>query len=78
LTLPGCGADRRRRGRDRVHGSGSEADNLAIRGTLLGPTDHRRQVITQATEHPAVLATCHALHRLHDVALTGSLPRVRY
>jgi len=51
-------------------GSGSEADNLAIRGTLLAATDHRRQVITQATEHPAVLATCHALHRLHDVEVT--------
>jgi cysteine desulfurase len=27
-------------------------------------------VITQATEHPAVLATCRALHRLHDVEVT--------
>jgi cysteine desulfurase len=51
-------------------GSGSEADNLAIRGTLLASTDHRRQVITQATEHPAVLATCRALHRLHGVEVT--------
>ena len=32
-------------------GSGSEADNLAIRGTLLAATGRRRQVITQATEH---------------------------
>jgi cysteine desulfurase len=51
-------------------GSGSEADNLAIRGAILASTDHRRQVITQATEHPAVLATCRALHRLHDVEVT--------
>jgi cysteine desulfurase len=51
-------------------GSGSEADNLAIRGTILAAPDRRRQVITQATEHPAVLATCHALHRLHGVEVT--------
>lgn len=30
----------------------------------------RRHLITQATEHPAVLATCHALHRLHGVEVT--------
>jgi cysteine desulfurase len=51
-------------------GSGSEADNLAIRGTILAAPEHRRHVITQATEHPAVLATCHAMHRLHDVEVT--------
>lgn len=51
-------------------GSGSEADNLAIRGTTLASPSHRRHVITQATEHPAVLATCHALHRLHGVEVT--------
>jgi cysteine desulfurase len=48
-------------------GSGSEADNLAIRGTVLAAPEHRRHVITQATEHPAVLTTCHALQRLHGV-----------
>ncbi|GAA4722482.1 cysteine desulfurase family protein [Phytohabitans rumicis] len=51
-------------------GSGSEADNLAIRGTVLAAPDHRRHVITQATEHPAVLATCQALHRLHGIKVT--------
>jgi cysteine desulfurase len=51
-------------------GSGSEADNLAIRGIALAAPEHRRQVITQATEHPAVLATCHALHRLHGIEVT--------
>ncbi|GAA1382454.1 hypothetical protein GCM10009661_60710 [Catellatospora chokoriensis] len=51
-------------------GSGSESDNLAIRGTVLAHPGHRRHVITQATEHPAVLATCHALHRLHGVDVT--------
>jgi cysteine desulfurase len=51
-------------------GSGSEANNLAIRGTVLARPNHRRHVITQATEHPAVLATCHALRRLHGVDVT--------
>jgi cysteine desulfurase len=56
-------------------GSGSEADNLAIRGAVL--THHsyrtgsgRTHVITQQTEHPAVLATCAALYRLHGVHVT--------
>jgi cysteine desulfurase len=51
-------------------GSGSEANNLAIRGAVLATPDHRRHVITQATEHPAVLETCRALHRLHGVKIT--------
>lgn len=58
-------------------GSGSEANNLAIRGTVLASPPHRRHVITQATEHPAVLATCQALARLHDVEVTV-LPVDRY
>ena len=51
-------------------GSGSEADNLAIRSTALASPDRRRHVITQATKHPAVLATCRALHRPHGVEVT--------
>jgi cysteine desulfurase len=51
-------------------GSGSEADNLAIRGAVLAAAEHRRHVVTQATEHPAVLATCRALKRLHGTELT--------
>jgi cysteine desulfurase len=59
-------------------GSGSEADTLAIRGVVLaaltdGPTRwvHRRpHVVTQVTEHPAVLRACEALHRLHGVDIT--------
>ncbi|HCT77487.1 MAG TPA: cysteine desulfurase NifS, partial [Micromonosporaceae bacterium] len=39
-------------------GSGSEANTLAITGVTAGRTGH---VITQATEHPAVLETCKAL-----------------
>ena len=39
-------------------GGGSEANTLAITGAVAGRTGH---VITQATEHPAVLETCEAL-----------------
>jgi cysteine desulfurase len=51
-------------------GSGTEANNLAIRGTVLANPARNRHVITQATEHPAVLATCQALQRLHGVRVT--------
>lgn len=52
-------------------GSGSEADALAIRGAVLGATPRpRRHVITQVTEHPAVLAACRELEELHDVTVT--------
>jgi cysteine desulfurase len=50
-------------------GSGSEADQLAVRGAALaglraapGATP---RVITQVTEHPAVLDCCEALERWH-------------
>jgi cysteine desulfurase len=49
-------------------GGGSESDNLAIRGAALA---HRgSHLITQATEHPAVLSTVDALRRLHDFRVT--------
>lgn len=49
-------------------GGGSEADTLAVRGAALAqPGDH---VITQATEHPAVLAVCESLERLHGFRVT--------
>jgi len=51
-------------------GSGSEANNLAIRGAVLAGGVDRPHVITQVTEHPAVLATCAVLHRLHGVEVT--------
>ncbi len=53
-------------------GSGSEADALAIRGLVRekllsrGPS----HVITQVTEHPAVLAACGALRDEFGVAIT--------
>ena len=51
-------------------GSGSEANNLAIRGTVLASNRDQPHVISQQTEHPAVLATCSALQRLHGVQVT--------
>jgi cysteine desulfurase len=56
-------------------GSGSEADNLAIRGavlaTALQPGETARpHVVTQVTEHPAVLETCRSLERLHGIQVT--------
>lgn len=61
-----------RQGRIVFTGSGSEADALALTGAVLA---HRRpgrrpHVITQATEHPAVLAACADLADLHDVDVT--------
>src|SRR6185437_9182842 len=51
-------------------GSGSEADLLALRGAALAAGRPHPHVITQATEHPAVLETCRALQRLHGVRVT--------
>ncbi|WP_431961284.1 cysteine desulfurase family protein [Actinacidiphila sp. bgisy160] len=51
-------------------GSGSEANNLALRGAVLAAGADRPQVITQVTEHPAVLETCRALRRLHGTQVT--------
>ena len=51
-------------------GGGSESDNLAIRGIALAYQDKGKHIITQITEHPAVLQTCHALERLHGFRVT--------
>lgn len=53
-------------------GSGSEADALAIRGAVLAarPSGRGAHVITQATEHPAVLAACEELRDVHGVRIT--------
>jgi len=56
-------------------GGGSEADTLALFGTVLarlaaGSESGPMQVIIQATEHPAVLEACHALDRRHGVHIT--------
>src|SRR5215469_6390263 len=46
-------------------GGGSESDNLAIRGIALAYQNSGNHIITQITEHPAVLKICNALERLH-------------
>lgn len=51
-------------------GGGSESDNLAIRGIALANQNKGNHIITQVTEHPAVLKTCHALERLHGFRVT--------
>lgn len=60
-------------GRAVFTGSGSEADALAIRGAVLARVTaglQRPHVITQVTEHPAVLAACQHLERYHGVRVT--------
>ena len=51
-------------------GSGSESDMLAIRGSVLASRKRGKHIITQVTEHPAVLNLCQALTRLHDIQVT--------
>ena len=51
-------------------GSGSEADTLAIHGVALARRGRGDHIITQATEHPAVLKACRALVERHGFHLT--------
>jgi cysteine desulfurase len=51
-------------------GSGSEADTLAIHGVALALRGRGDHLITQATEHPAVLNACRALFERHGFRLT--------
>jgi cysteine desulfurase len=54
-------------------GSGSEADALAIRGAFLAARIDGRphsHMITQVTEHPAVLSACRELEDIHGVSVT--------
>jgi cysteine desulfurase len=51
-------------------GSGSEADTLAIHGVALALRGRGDHLITQATEHPAVLQACRALVERHGFRLT--------
>ncbi|WP_216843424.1 cysteine desulfurase family protein [Phytoactinopolyspora alkaliphila] len=51
-------------------GSGSEANNLAIRGAIIGAGTERPHVITQVSEHPSVIAACRAAERLHHAEVT--------
>jgi cysteine desulfurase len=54
--------------------SGSESDALAIHGVVRAALARRRNdlphVVTQVTEHPAVLASCASLERDHGVPVT--------
>jgi cysteine desulfurase len=51
-------------------GGGSDSDTLAIRGAALARRDRGDHIITQVTEHPAVLAACDAMRRLHGFRIT--------
>jgi len=51
-------------------GGGSEGDNLAIQGVALARRHLGNHIITQATEHPAVLKACDALKRLHGFRIS--------
>jgi cysteine desulfurase len=51
-------------------GGGSNSDTLAVRGAALARRDRGDHIITQVTEHPAVLATCDAMRRLHGFRIT--------
>ncbi|WP_345573045.1 cysteine desulfurase family protein [Nonomuraea rosea] len=51
--------------------SGSEANLLALRGAVLASERPHPHVVTQATEHPAVLETCRALRRLTVLPVDG-------
>ncbi len=51
-------------------GCGSESDTLAIRGAALMARHRGNHIITQVTEHPAVLNICKSLERLHDFRIT--------
>jgi cysteine desulfurase len=51
-------------------GSGSEADNLAIKGVALARLGNGDHIITSAVEHPAVLAACRYLERRLGYRLT--------
>src|SRR5438270_3089353 len=50
-------------------GGGSESDNLAIRGVALARRGSGNHIITQVTEHPAVLNICSALERLQGMRI---------
>ena len=44
-------------------GSGSESDNLAVKGTAFALQEKGKHIVTTAVEHPAVLNTCRWLEK---------------
>jgi cysteine desulfurase len=50
--------------------SGSEANNLAIKGVAFARLSHGEHIITSAIEHPAVLGACRYLERRFGYRLT--------
>ncbi|MEL6897230.1 MAG: cysteine desulfurase family protein, partial [Planctomycetota bacterium] len=48
----------------------TEANNLAIKGVMLHPSQRRRRVVTLSTEHPAVLDPLRAMQQLEQIDLT--------
>lgn len=51
-------------------GEGSESDALALHGVALAYRSRGNHIITQVTEHPAVLQMCRALERWYGVHIT--------
>ncbi|NLO64877.1 MAG: cysteine desulfurase NifS [Clostridiales bacterium] len=49
---------------------GTESDNWAIKGAVRASKNKRRQVITSAIEHPALLETCEALEKSGEAEVT--------
>ena len=49
---------------------GSESDNLAIQGVAMALRDRGNHIVTQQTEHPAVLATCRYLQTFGGFEIT--------
>jgi len=45
-------------------GSGTEADNLALKGVALACREKGQHIITTAVEHPAILQSCEFLERI--------------
>lgn len=50
--------------------SGTEADNLAIKGVALALKNKGRHIITSKIEHPAVLSSCEYLEEYHNFKVT--------
>ena len=45
-------------------GSGSEADNLALKGVVFARQNKGNHIVTTSIEHPAILSTCKYLEKL--------------